>query len=287
MKTLLKIFLVLFVLVLVLVGAGLLILTRPGVQKKLVESQLPEGSSIRTVRVTTSSLELSELKLALPDGTQVRLAMLDTDFKPMEALFNKTVKLGALNVDGLVVEIPQALIQGSAPSDPSVVPPGSTEKPSGESPAAPVPAEAAGPKEAGSSADALYAIGQFDWLFDIDSIQIEGELRDGGGSSYAIDLRSGAIRPGEETTIEASLKLRSREALHAGLKAFDASSQIFLKQNTDGGFEQVRIESLKNARDQSGNNLLAVTQTLDLSVQGFDERASLGLEFNVDLPRPE
>jgi len=68
MKTLLKIFLVLFVLVLVLVGAGLFILTRPGVQKKLVESQLPEGSSIRTVRVTTSSLELSELKLALPDG---------------------------------------------------------------------------------------------------------------------------------------------------------------------------------------------------------------------------
>ncbi|HKK17079.1 MAG TPA: hypothetical protein VJ952_00240, partial [Opitutales bacterium] len=117
MKTFLKIFLVLFILVLLLIGVGLFTLTRPGVQKKLLESQLPEGSSIRTVRVTTSSLELSELKLALPDGTQVRLAALDTDFKPLEALFNKTIKLGALNVEGLIVDIPQALIQPPKSSD--------------------------------------------------------------------------------------------------------------------------------------------------------------------------
>lgn len=284
MKTLFKIFLVLFVLFLLLVGSGIFILTRPGVQKKLVESQLPEGSSIRTVRVTTSSLELSELKLALPDGTRVRLDSFDTDFKPLDALFEHTMKLGALNVDGLVVEIPTALIQSPAPSDPSVIGPSvPTSRQQGQS-------DAAAPTQATEAVrapmDALYAIDQLDWLIDIDSIDIKGELRDAAGSRYAMDLSSGAIRPGEGTTMEASLTLNAGEALHAGLKAFDASARLFLKQNTDGGFEQVRVESLTKASDQSGNNLLSLSQELDVSVQGFEERASLALEFNIDLPRP-
>lgn len=288
MKTFFKILLVLFVLVLLLVGTGLFILSRPGVQKKLVESQLPEGSSIRTVRVTTSSLELSELKLALPDGTQVRLATLDTDFKPLDALMNQTIKLGALNVDGLVVEIPQSLIQAPTSSDPVVDQPGVSAASAGESSDMARPAKAdTSPKAGGSPVDALYAMGQFDWLFDIDSIQLNGELRDGAGSSYALNLRSGAIRPGEEATIEASMELSSRKALHAGLKEFDANARIFLKQNSDGGFEQVRVESSTNASDQNGKNLLTVSQKLDLSVQGFDERASLAVEFNADLPSPE
>jgi len=285
MKTLLKIFLVLFVLVLVLLGSALFILTRPGVQKRLVESQLPEGSSIRTVRVTTSSLELSELKLALPDGTRVRLDTFDTDFKPLDALFNRTVKLGALNVDGLVVEIPTALIQGPTPSDPSVSRPGTPQDRKQDQGEVSVPTKAA--KAAGSPVDALYAIGQLDWLIDIDSIQLDGELRDAAGSRYAMDLRSGAIRPGEETTIEASLKLSAGEALHAGLKEFDANARVFLKQNPGGGFEKVRIESLTNASDQSGSKLLSLSQELDLSVQGFEERASLTAKFNADVPRPE
>lgn len=288
MKTFLKICLVLFVLFVVLVGTGFFILTRPGVQKKLVEGQLPEGSSIGTVRVTTSSLELSELKLVLADGTRVRLAMFDTDFKPLDALFDKTLKLGALNVEGLVVEVPQALIQSPTPSEPSGEAPG----PATTGPKKPADAgeakEVAAPGEAsGSPADALYAVGQLEWLIDIDSIKIDGELRDGAGSSYAMNLRSGAIRPGEETSVEASLKLNSREALHAGLTKFDANAQIFLKQNTGGGFEQVRVESLTSASDRGGNNLLTASQNIDLSVQAFEEQATLALDFTADLPRPE
>ncbi|PXA03649.1 hypothetical protein DDZ13_10145 [Coraliomargarita sinensis] len=289
MKTFLKIFLFFFVLVVLFVGAGLFVLTRPGVQKKIIEGQLPEGSSVRTVRISTSSLELSELKLAMPDGTVVRLATLDTDFKPLDALFNHTVKIGALNVDGLVVEVPGALIQSETPAEPSIAPPSTGTSTSGQASDVPRPAkgEAPAPKASGSPVDALYAIGQIDWLLDIDSIRLQGELRDGAGSRYAIDLNAGPIRPGEETTIEASLKLSSREALHAGLKEFDANARVFLKQNRDGGFEQVRVESLTNASDQSGKNLLSVSQELDLAVQGFEERATLAVAFNADLPRPE
>ncbi|HKK18141.1 MAG TPA: AsmA-like C-terminal region-containing protein, partial [Opitutales bacterium] len=143
------------------------------------------------------------------------------------------------------------------------------------------------PEAGGAPTDPLYAIGQLNWLVDIDSIRLEGELRDAAGSSYAINLSSGAIRPGEETSIEASLKLSSREALHAGLKDFDSNTRVILKQNAGGGFEQLRIESLTNASDAGGRKLLTASQEFDLTVQGFEERASLRLEFNADLPRPE
>jgi hypothetical protein len=287
MKTFLKIFLFLLVFVLLLVGAGLFMLTRPGVQKKLVESQLPEGSSLRSVRVTTKSLELAELKLALPDGTRVRLALLETDFKPLDAVFDKTIKLGALNVDGLVVEIPQTLIQGPTPPGAPASPADSTTVPDVPIQQTAAPARSAKAEAAGSPVDALYAVGAIDWLVDIESIQLKGELRDGGGSSYAIDLSSGAIRPGQETTVDASLELRAKEPLHAGLQNLDASAQVFLKQNPDGGFEAVRVESLTNASDGNGQNLFTASQKLDLKVQAFEERASLEVGFNVDLPRPE
>lgn len=285
MKTILKIFLVFFVLFLVLVGTGLFILTRPAVQKALIESQLPEGSSIRSVRITQSSLRFSELKLALPDGTRVRLDSFDTDFKPLDALFDRTVKLGALNIDGLIVEIPVALIRSSAPSDlPEGDPGAAPSRQQGQGdPAA--RSQAPGPESA--PMDALYAIDQLDWLIDIDSIDINGELRDVAGGRYAIDLSSGPIRPGAETTMEASLALNAGETLHAGLKAFDATAHIFLKQNPGGGFEQLRIESVANASDQRGDDLLSLSQELDLSVQGFEESAALALEFTIDLPQPD
>lgn len=286
MKTFFRILLVLFLFFVVLVGTGIFILTRPGVQKRLVESQLPEGSSIREVRVTTSSLKLSELKLALPDGTEVRLTAMDTAFKPLDALFDRRIKLGALKVQGLVVEIPTALIESSAPADPGAVPP---SFPSGGKPGpgkAHAPDKAAPVKAVGSPADALYALDQLDWRIEIDSISLDGELRDATGGRYAMDLRSGAIRPGEESTIEASLKLSAGQAQHAGLKEFNASARIFLKQKTEGGFEQVRLESTLNALDQSGNKLVSLSQKLELVVQGFEERASLNVQFDADLPRP-
>lgn len=287
MKTLFRIFLVLFVLLLVLLGVGLFVITRPGVQQRLVEGQLPEGSSIRTVRVSASSLEFSQLKLALPDGSRVRLESFATDFKPLDILFNRTLKLSAVNVDGLVVEIPASLLEVSTPSDsalPQVDDP-AREKPEGDGIAGAEKSVTA--QTARSPADAIYAIGELDWLIDIESIRLDGELLDGSGSRYAMDLRAGAIRPGLESSIEASLKLSAAEALSAGLKEFDVSAQIWLKQKTGGGFEQIRLESSTQASDEEGNKLLSVSQKLEASMQGFEERATLAMDFKADLPRPE
>ena len=287
MKTLLRLLFVLVVLILLVVGAAFFVLTRPGVQKSLIEGQLPEGSSLRTVRVTTSSLELSELKLALPDGTKVRLGMLDADFKPLAALFDRTVEIGALNVDGLVVDLPKPIIQSEAgttgPSVSDSVEAAGAAEPITSSKIS-APAESA---PGGSAMDAVYSIGQLDWLLDIDSIQLVGEVRDPSGSRYALSLDSGAIRPGEETTIEANLQLTSGDTLHAGLKELDANALLFLKQNVDGGFETVRLESQTTAADDAGNSLLAASQSIELSMDGFGETANIQLDFDVDLPRPE
>lgn len=297
MKTFIRLFLACFALLVLLLVVGAVVLTRPGIQKRILEGQLPEGSSIGMVRVTTGSLKLSELKLVLPDGTQVELGMLDADFEPLAAYFDKTIKLGALNVEGLIIDVPKSLIEPPAnPATPSDKSPSSVTKPSNGQPSVAEPAVAVAPAPgqavesspaAGSPTDALYALGQLDWLFDIDSAQITGELRDASGSTFVLDLKSGAMRPGEETMIDASLRLNTDQSLRAGLKQFDVEARVSLKQKTSGGFEKLRIESLTKASDAEGNNLLTASQELDLVMDGGEERATLGLLFNADLPKPE
>ncbi|MEN8734438.1 MAG: hypothetical protein ABF329_06450, partial [Lentimonas sp.] len=100
MKTLFRICLVCFVLVVIILGAGYLVLTNAGFQKRMLEGKLPEGSSVKHVHVTTGTLELSELILVLPDGTRVKIEEIDTSFSPLAALFDDTIRIGALEVDG-------------------------------------------------------------------------------------------------------------------------------------------------------------------------------------------
>ena len=109
MKTLLKILLGLFVLVLLVVGAAYFVVTRPGFQKNLIEQQLPEGSSLKYVQITPRSVELLELKLRLPDGTSVKVERMETAFSPLAAVFKKTLRVRGLEVDGLLVQLPESV----------------------------------------------------------------------------------------------------------------------------------------------------------------------------------
>ena len=267
------------------VGVGAFLLTRPGIQKYLVERYLPDGSSVRSVRILPGSLEMSGLKLALPDGATLQLDRLDTDFEAMAALFGRTVKLGALDVDALTVDLPRSLIASAAPvpADRAAAMP---SQPTGKAPEAPARSQRRALD--GSLFDALYAVGQLGWRFDIESIRLNGTLRDAVGSRYALKLDSGAIRPGEETTVEADLKLlSSREALYAGVKDFDASLRLLLKQNQGGGLERMRLESEIAAMDEAGRELLAVTKKVDLSLEKTEERGTVAAEFNASLMQPE
>ena len=256
---------------------------------------MPEGSSLGRVRITAGSLELEEVKLVLPDGGRLRLSRLDTEFKPLAALLERTLVTGPLLIDGLVVEVPGRVLPerelASAPaiSRPSVASAGAGSATGSADPA--IGVEAAAPASSGANGmsplDALYAFGQLDYLFDIDSIKMTGELRDGGGNEFVLELVSGAIRPGSDSEFEASLELRSEADIQAGLRTFNVSARGSLSQNIDGGFEEFRLESVSNGSDAAGHSLLSVTQEVALSVNGFEEVAALEASFRADVPKPE
>ena len=67
MKSLSRFFLVIFVFLILAAGIGYFSVTRPAFQKKLIESKLPAGSSIKFVRITSNSIEpVSYTHLTLP-----------------------------------------------------------------------------------------------------------------------------------------------------------------------------------------------------------------------------
>ncbi len=280
MKTLLRIFLVLFVLLLIAAGAGYFIVTRPAFQKKLIEGKLPEGSSIQFVHITTGSIELTELKLVLPDGTTAKLDRLQSSFSPLAAIFDNTIEMSGLKVDGLVVKLPEAVAPSASSGAPTV----------GQTPTtAPTPSESPSVAnvEPSSPMDALYALGEISWLFDLDSIDLNGALIDASRNRFVFDVSSDRIAPGQQTTMEATLKLESKEALQGGLKDFNSDSRLIFSQKNTGGFEQLRLESLTAGSDASGGSLLTISQTLEVSFDSFEKSATLDLSFNADLPNPE
>lgn len=280
MKTLIRIFLILFVLFLVAVGGGYWYVMRPAFQKKLIESKLPTGSSIQSVQITTNRVELAQLKLVLADGTTAKVDHAKAGFSPLAAVFRNTIQMSDLQVEGLVVKLPEALIEEPAGSAPvrevsSVDPEVSASRPA-------VSSEAPG-----SPMDALYALGELDWLFDVDSIRLDGALIDPARNRYTFEIQASPIAPNVETTLTASLKLESKQALQGGLKDFVSDLQLHFKQNGDGGFEHLRLNSQTSGSDASGAKLLSSAQALSLSIQAFDETAQLELSFQVDLPHPE
>ena len=113
MKALLKIALIFTVLFLLLVYGLFFVLTRPGVQKSLIEEKLPAGSSLEQVQITLSSIHMESLDLHLADGTQVRVENLKSDIDPFAAFFDQTIRIKELAVEGLSVKLPNTIFASS------------------------------------------------------------------------------------------------------------------------------------------------------------------------------
>ena len=278
MKTLFRIFAVLFVLLLIALVGGYFTLTNAGFQKSLVEGQLPEGSSIEAIHVTTGKVTLSGLVLMLPDGTRVQVGAVDVAFEPLAAVFDQTIKMGVLQVEGLRVDLP--VVAGPTPSGSTAT---DVREPRDETaPKSPTPAEpAANPMEA------LYALGNFEWLLDIEGIAVEGVIHDGQGSMYMVRVDSPAIRPGEASRIDASLQLLTDAPLPSGLKAFDSTATLSFKQKSAGGFESLKLESNTSGKDAQGRHLISVQQSLKLEVDDAAGVATVSVTFDADLPKPQ
>ena len=280
MKSLLRFFLVLFIFLILAAGIGYFSITRPAFQKKLVESKLPAGSSIKFVRITSNSIELTDLKLQLADGTTANLESLRSDFSPLALILSDMIELRGLKVDGLVVNLPE-INKPTAASDNLPANDGFSVNDS--------PNETASPAAQATSSptDALYALSEIGLLFDIDSIDLNGLLIDSSGNRFVLAVIAGRIAPGLETRLEAKFKLESKQALQGGLQDFESNIHLGFTQKQSGGFDSVRAESFTSGSDADGSSLLSITQTLDLSINGFEETAEIALSFNVDLLHPE
>ncbi|MEZ7843697.1 MAG: hypothetical protein QMB33_06365, partial [Opitutales bacterium] len=280
MKTLFRIFAVLFVLLLIAFVGGYFILTNAGFQKSLVERQLPAGSSIESIHVTTGQVTLSGLILMLEDGTRVEVGTVDTAFEPLAAVFDQTIKMGVLQVEGLRVDLPTvteptvAASRSTAGREPRVETAAST-------PAATEPEASTNPMEV------LNALGHFEWLLDIDGIDFEGEIHDGQGSMYVLRVDSPAIRPGESSKIDASLQLLTDAPLPSGLKVFDSTATLSFKQKAEGGFESLQLELKTLGADAQGQQLISVQSALALEVDDAAGEATVSVNFNADLPKPQ
>ncbi len=278
MKTLFRTFLVLFILLLTVAGVGYFVLTRPAFQKKMIEAWLPEGSSIDFVQITSGSIELQDLKLRLPDGTSAKLDSIRSDFSLMAAVFENTIQLSGLKLDGLLIKLPEAVAPTEATTQAGmatsqVSPPTEAPQSLAEAPVSPI--------------DALYSLGEIAWLLDLDSIGLNGALIDALGNRYAFGLSSSRIAPGVETTLNANLKSESKEALQGGLKDFNSDVRLVFTQKKSGGFEKLYLESHSEGSDVSGGKLLSISQSLELSINSFERTAEVDLGFEADLPHPE
>ncbi len=281
MKILFRIFLIFTILLAVVASVGYFVVTRPAFQKKLLESKLPVGSSVKSVQITTGSLELTELKLQLADGTTAKLDSLRSDFSLFAAVFDNTLQLRGLTVDGLMVKLPEATVASSS-SDLPVA----GDAPTYDSTSGTVAEPARGEADS-SPADVLYELGDLDWLVDFDSVNLNGALIDASRNRYTFDMKSDAIAPGVNTTMTIAFKLESKEALQGGLKEFISDARLHFTQKKSGGFEHLQLESQISGTDVNGGTLLSISQTLELSVNSFEKIAKLDLSFNADLPHPE
>lgn len=280
MKTFFRIAVILFLLVLVVLVGTYLTLTNAGFQKGLVERQLPAGSSIESIHVTASKVTLTGLVWILENGTRVQIESLDTPFKPLAAVFDQTIKAGLVQVEGLRVDLP-AVVEPNASSR------ASTDS-DGDPPVTDLPDTLSlEESHTANPIEWLIAMGDFEWLFDIDGIDIEGVIYDGRAAQYTLRVDSAAIRPGLASQIEVSLQLLADAPLPSGLKAIDASVAFSFKQQANGGFESLQLETNLVGDDVLGRRAVFVRQALDMVVDDTQGDATVSLRFDADLTKPQ
>ena len=199
MKSLLRFFLVLFIFLILAAGIGYLSITRPAFQKKLVESKLPAGSSIKFVRITARSIELANLRLQLADGISAEFESLRADFSPLALFSNGMIELRGLKVEGLVVKLPEinmhTAVSNNIPVDAGI----STNSALNQTKPSAV-------QVASSPTDVLYALSEIGQPFNIDSIDLSGLLIDASSKRYIFSVSADHIAPGLQTSFKSNLK---------------------------------------------------------------------------------
>jgi hypothetical protein len=281
MKTLFRIVLVLGISLLLLIAVGVFILTRPGVQKQIVEGQLPPGSTIGLIQVSPGGIRVESLDLQLEDGTRASLDRLETEFSLSAAIFDRTIRMRGLAVEGFELVLP--------PVDPA----SAAEEAAASDREEAVPLEPrsddAVVADAASELDPsalLNQLGTLEWLFDIDAVRLDGRVLDGLGNRYIIDFTSSPLAPGLASSLAVDLQLDPGAELQSLLQQFSSEIRLELTQKEQGGFTRIGLNSTTEGFAAGGERLLSMAQTLSLELGEDGESASVDISFDADFPRP-
>ena len=270
MKIFCRIFLVFLGCLTITAVAACFIVTRPAFQKILIEYILPEGSSIEAAQITNESIELTDLNATLPNGMIVQIDSLYSKFSIFSVLFEETILLSGIKLEGLKIK----LLESKASLQPSL-----------------------------NSAvvftsdnlstfyrvlfGALHYVEEIDWLFDIDPVEVSGELIDTFSNSHSFVINATPFAPGLESIVRTNINLKSENTYQTVLKDFDSAFKLIFNQKEYGGFEQFRLESLVESAGISEDVLLSIRQDLDLSFTSSEKVLKMDYSFDADIKRPE
>jgi hypothetical protein len=274
MKTFFRIVAVVCLLLLVVSAAGFWLLSNAAVQKRLLAAKLPAGSSIEHVHLTTGGLQVHGLSLLLADGTRIQMGALDTTFDPLAALLDQTIKLGVVQLDDFQVDLAARTVAAETSSSAAQ----GAGEPSHSDPSA---------TKAPDPMEALYALGNLEWLLEVERLAINGIVNDGLGARYTLQVESSAILPGQQSTIEAQLQMFADTPLASGLQALDSTALLRFTQQASGGFTSLHLESQMVGTDAHGDNVIGVDQVFDFAVQQAAGIFTASAQLEAHLPRPE
>ena len=270
MKRVRRIFLVFLGFLTITVVAACFIATRPAFQKILIEYLLPEGSSIEAAQITKESIELIDLNATLPNGTIVQIDSLYSDFSITSVLFEETILLSGIKLEGFKIK----LLESKASLQPSF----NSAVVSTSDNLSTVYRILSG---------ALHFVEDLDWLFDIEPVEVSGELIDTSSKSHLFAINTTPFAPGLESIVRADIDLKSENTDQTMLKDFDSVIELTFNQKEDGGFEHIRIESLVESTGISENVLLSIKQDLDLSFISLEKVLKMDFSFDADIKHPE
>ena len=244
----------------ILVLSAYYVISLPKFQKKLIEDRLPKGSSIHAVQITKESIELTDLSLSLPNGTVVQIGSLHSRFSIWSALFERTIFLRKIKLDELNIKLPD--------SEPSLQPYFNSQE--------------SRSKNLSSIYFTLSRVLRFvekgDWRFDVDPTQVSGVLTDATGNSHIFNLTATEVALGTETIVRANLDFGSKKTIQDGLKNYELIINLVFAQMKEGGFHQIRLESLIECTSASDDILLSFAHDLNLSLKSRGEIININFE---------
>ncbi|MEM8866677.1 MAG: AsmA family protein [Verrucomicrobiota bacterium] len=283
MKILFRCLLVFCLLVLLILAGAYFYLTNAGVQKRLVEKQLPAGSSVDSVKVSLDHLQVSGLVVQLEDGTRLSLGDLESSFDPLAAIFDKTIKLGALSAADILVKLP-------AETEATSVTPSSTGQAVASQVYEPAPTSSASTVEVAEepfSLQQIHMMGDSGWLLEIEAINLAGELIDGRETNYTFSIVADQVAPGQRSELSFNLNSVFSEPIQGSLKSLESDLQLSFTQKKTGGFKDFLILSKASGADASGGRLFYADKQVTVEIDDAEKSTVLSAQVEGVFDRPE